>query len=252
MKKVIYFVLFYLILINNSIAGTRDKQVEDNKHTEYGQQFIHTGELTGLFDQGKMFHASAVAIDDYHILTAAHVVKNCDMCIFKLKNKEYCITNIIYHKNFDDDSFGVADIAIGYSEKSFDLPFYPELYTENNEIGLCCSIVGFGFTGTFDTGAKTMDGKKRAGSNYIEDIYSDLLICSASRIGQKNRTSLEFLIASGDSGGPLYIGGKLAGINSCVLSTDKNSDSSYGDESGHTRISKFIDWINDNRTKKDN
>ena len=57
-------------------------------------------------------------------------------------------------------------------------------------------------------------------------------------------TELEFLIGSGDSGGGLFLDGKLAGINSCVLAIDKKPNSTYSDESGHTRVSKYIDWIN--------
>jgi secreted trypsin-like serine protease len=60
---------------------------------------------------------------------------------------------------------------------------------------------------------------------------------------------LEFLIASGDSGGGLFIDNKLAGIHSCVMTVGKNPQSKYGEESGHTRISNFIEWIEDNRKK---
>jgi hypothetical protein len=65
-----------------------------------------------------------------------------------------------------------------------------------------------------------------------------------------SKTELEFLIASGDSGGGLFIDNKLAGINSCVMAVDKKPDSTYNDESGHTRISKFIGWIKENIEKK--
>jgi hypothetical protein len=35
----------------------------------------------------------------------------------------------------------------------------------------------------------------------------------------------------------------LAGVNSSVLSKDGNTDSNYGDESCHTRISRYKEWI---------
>ena len=54
---------------------------------------------------------------------------------------------------------------------------------------------------------------------------------------------LEFLISHGDSGGGLFINGKLAGIHSFVSASDKKADSSYGDQSGHTRISTYKRWI---------
>ena len=103
-------------------------------------------------------------------------------------------------------------------------------------------MAGLGFTGTFNTGIERADGKKRAGSNFIDRIERKILICSPSKRNEKI-TELEYLIGSGDSGGGLFISNKLAGINSCVISSDKKTDSSYGDRSGHTRISVFKDWI---------
>jgi len=100
------------------------------------------------------------------------------------------------------------------------------------------------------TGANNHDSKKRAGSNFIDRIEKDLLICSPSKRNDKNFTSLEFLIASGDSGGGLFIDTKLAGIHFCVMVTGKNPQSKYGEESGHTRISNFIEWINENKKTK--
>lgn len=247
-----YILLFVLsILTPISYAGTRDPNTTDSKYLDFGSKFIHTGALSGNYDNDsdKFFGASAVAIDDHHILTAAHVVNKASICYFTIKNHKYCISEIIIHEDFNDDSFGICDIAIGYSAESFNLDFYPKLYTNNDEIGKVGSIAGYGFTGTFNSGANIIDGKKRAGSNTIDRIFENLLICSPSRKGESDNTTLEFLIASGDSGGPLYINGELAGINSCVMASDKNPNSSYTDESGHTRISKFITWINKNKKR---
>ena len=102
--------------------------------------------------------------------------------------------------------------------------------------------MGYGITGNFNTGAKVSDGKKRAGSNVIDYIEKHILVCSASKPGNRI-TELEFLISNGDSGGGLFIDQKLAGINSGIMCSDKKLDSSYGDESCHTRISIHRDWI---------
>ena len=101
--------------------------------------------------------------------------------------------------------------------------------------------------GTFESGVIKSDNKRRGGSNKIAYIDKQLLMCDISHKGSKNCTSLEFLIGSGDSGGGLFIDGKLAGINSCVVATDRRPNSSYTDESGHTRVSQFLEWIKKHR-----
>jgi hypothetical protein len=51
------------------------------------------------------------------------------------------------------------------------------------------------------------------------------------------------MIAQGDSGGGLFIGNKLAGINSFLMASDKQPDGTYGDESAFTRVSLYADWV---------
>lgn len=230
-------------------AGTIDPKVQDKQYIQYGESFKYVGKLCGTYSDNTKFCGSAVAIDDHHILTAAHVVKGSTSCYVYIEGKEFCLQEMTIHKDFNDKQFGVADIAIGYSEKSFGLDFYPSLYDEDEEIGKVCCIAGYGFHGTFLTGAKFYDDKRRAGSNVIDSIEKDLLICSPSKHGDKTLTELEFLIASGDSGGGLFVGERLAGINSCIMSLDKSPSAKYNEESGHTRVSKFISWIKQHKTK---
>jgi len=246
MKLILYMLIFCSICL--SYGGTIDPLVPDNKYVKYAEDFHYIGKLCGTYKDGTKFCASAVAIDDHHILTAAHVVKNSDSCLVYLNNKEFCLTKVTIHKDFES-KFGVADIAIGYSKEPFGLKFYPPLYSDTDEVGKKCSISGFGITGNFKTGAIISDNKKRAGSNIIDSIEEDMLICSPSSFKDPKRTSLEFMIASGDSGGGLFIGNKLAGINSCVMAIDKIPSSKYNEESGHTRVQKFIPWIEENKVK---
>jgi hypothetical protein len=248
----ILLILFFSILSNNySFAGTTDPSVSDAKYVEYGAKFHCVVKVCGTDKNGVMFCASAVAIDANHILTAAHVVNECKTCVVTIKDKKYNISDVVIHKNFENSKFGVGDIAIGYSEESFNLDFYPSLYESDDELDKVCSISGYGLTGTFITGAVSFDDKKRAGSNIVHGSENDLLICDPSRRSSSKYTELEFLIASGDSGGGLFINGKLAGINSCVMSVKGSPNSKYGEESGHTRVSKFIGWINENKKKMD-
>jgi hypothetical protein len=247
-KNILSIIIVVLLSVCSSYAGTIDPYISDNEYVKYAQDFNYVGKLCGTYIDGSKFCASGVAIDDHHILTAAHVVKDSKSCFIYFDDKEFCLTDVTIHKDFDT-KFGVADIAIAYSKTPFGLKFYPPLYSDTDEIGKTCSISGYGITGTFKTGAFFSDQKKRAGSNVIDNIQDDILICSPSTTSDKTRTSLEFMIASGDSGGGLFIGEKLAGINSCVMAIDRSPKSKYNEESGHTRIQKFIPWIKENKIK---
>lgn len=246
-KSIILMLLILLCFDHfRGFAGTTDPSIPDQKYVEYGKKFKYVGQLCGEYEDKTLFCASAVAIDDHHILTAAHVVKGSKSCFLFLEDQKFCIQEIVIHKDFDKE-FGSADLAIGYSKESFNLGFYPALYSDTDEVGKLCSISGYGFHGTFRSGAKYHDDKKRAGSNIIDQVQENMLICSPSKPGTKDRTSLEFLIASGDSGGGLFIGDRLAGINSCIMAVDKSPSAKYNEESGHTRISQFIEWINQSK-----
>lgn len=254
MNKVInnLIVGFLIFLGSSAISGTIDPTTQDEKYIEYGAKFDYVLEIMGSYEHEKgknTFTASAVAIGPNWVLTAAHVVKGSRFVFLydEHKKRAILVDEVITHRDFEDKEFGFADIALCYTTSDIGLSFYPPLYEDEDEINKLCSISGYGQTGTFNTGTYISDGKKRAGSNKIDKIENNLLICSPSKI---DKTSLEFLIGSGDSGGGLFIDGKLAGINSCVTAIGKKPNSAYNDESGHTRVSKFVSWIKDNMQKK--
>jgi len=247
----LYLVLFLTLIISISqiFAGTIDPGTPDNKYVEFGKEFKCVGKICGTYQDETKFCGSCVIISPHVILTAAHVVQNYKIVTVTIEDKDYEITKCIWPKEFDSNFFGKNDIAICYSKDSIKLDFYPELYDHEDEIGKICTLSGYGMKGTFNTGAVSSDNKKRAGSNRVDYIDRDLLMCSPSKPNDKDKTSLEFLTGNGDSGGGLFIANKLAGIHSCILWNTKNknaNNSRYGSESGHTRISKYRNWILDN------
>jgi len=248
--RIFKILLFVIAFSSYCYAGTIDPSVPDSKYIEYGKKFLYVVKISGTLNDDARFYGSAVLIDDHHLLTAAHVVKDSKSCNIQIDNQNIEIHKTIVHPDFNDQ-FGFADIAIGYSKESFNLKFYPELYKNNDEINKICSISGYGSTGSFSTGAYIYDNIRRAGSNVVDRTDRDLLVCSVSPKGNSKHTSLEFLIAGGDSGGPLFIDQKIAGINSCVFAKKNKPQSKYGEESGHTRVSKFVEWIENNKIKNE-
>lgn len=251
MNTLKFFLVIILSLASdfNGIAGTIDPSIPDDKYVEYAKDFHYIFKICGTDEKGMKFCGSCVAIDSHHVLTAAHVVENSKQCHITINDKKYDLSEITIHKSFTENEFGVGDIAIGYCENDFGLDFYPELYDQNDEVDKVCCIAGYGLTGTFLTGSIKSDNLRRAGSNMVHHIEKNMLVCTPSKRSDKDYTSLEFFIASGDSGGGLFIDGKLAGINSCVMNTRRSPDSKYGDESGHTRVSQFITWIKENKKR---
>ena len=235
------YLLSLLILFNASFAGTIEPNTPDHKYIEYGNKFPSIVKLCCYDEKGKSC-GSAVVIDPHWILTAAHVVENCNSWTISDGDKKYNLSKMFINPEYNTNIFGEYDIALGYSEEEIVLDHYPALYTDSDEVGKICSIVGYGLTGNFHTGVMISDGKKRGGSNFVDKTEKKVLICSPSRRNEKI-TELEYLICSGDSGGGLLIDGKLAGIHSSVLGYDGKPNSTYGDESCHTRVSLYIPWI---------
>lgn len=225
----------------NTFGGTIDKNVPDEKYIEYGKKHECVVEIRGLFgDNKQLYHASAVIIKPKIILTAAHVINTAHDCYIILNDKQINILFGIMLNNYEEDKIGPYDLAICYLEENANIDYYPELYDDNDEVGKVCSLSGFGFTGTYNNGMSKFDGKKRAGSNIIDGIISGMLVCS---VNKAPKTSLEFLICHGDSGGGLFINQKLAGIHSCIMTDDGKLDANYNEDSLHTRISIHKEWI---------
>lgn len=225
-----------------AIAGTIDPRKSDEKHLQYGAKFhcVARIECRNVTERWKQA-ASCVIISPRHALTAAHVVKNCDeIAVLCDDGSRHEVVKVIECPDFKEQKNKTGDLAVCVVKQEFSLDFYPALHGLLDEPGQVASIAGYGLTGTFETGARVSDGKKRAGSNVIDRAERDLLICS---IDGHRRTELEFLIASGDSGGGLFLGNELAGINSFLMVAGRSPSSKYGEESAHTRISVHKDWI---------
>lgn len=241
--KRIFLLAVLFLATPTTNAGTISHNVSDEKYVEYGKKHECVVAINCVDKDGKNCCGSGVVINSNWIVTAAHVVKDCSEVKIILNGKTIKIKKVIVKKEFEG-LMKDNDIAVCESEELMELEFYPELYDKDDEMGKLCSICGFGLTGNGFTGAVIVDHKKRAGSNIVDNISDDMIFCTMNRPSSKS-TVLEYCIASGDSGGGLFIDQKLAGINSIVLASDKKPNSNYGDESGHTRISKYKKWIED-------
>lgn len=248
--RVLFFLVFSLWAVTIR-AGTIDPNTPDEKYVEFGRQFPCVVRLRS--DQYEKVEeklirirqwGSGVIIRPHWLLTAAHVVTDVkDHCAVKDDDSEFPLSRVFIHDEFNENTLGHFDIALAYSPKDFALDFYCPLYRKDDELGKAVTISGYGIAGTFLTGGVKPDHQKRAGHNAVEGIERSVLICRPDR-GSK-RFPLEFVITPGDSGGGLFIGNELAGINSFLMATDKKPDGTYTDEAAHIRVSAYADWVND-------
>jgi hypothetical protein len=240
----------YVILVlwgTAALAGTIDPDTPDEKYVEFGKQFPSVTQLRGIYKDSKdpeakahYQYGSAVIIQPHWILTAAHMTTDTTEITVLKDGVEYPLDTIIRHNDYTDGNIGFHDIALGYSPADFKLAGYTPLYTEHDELGKAVTIAGYGLHGTFLTGAKESDNRKRAGHNKVEGLERAVLVCIPDKV---NKFPLEFIITPGDSGGGLFIGNKLAGINSFLMAVDKKPDGTYTDESAYTRISLYANWV---------
>jgi hypothetical protein len=250
LARLIRFVII-LAAAKTAMAGTIDPSTPDDRYVEFGRQFANVVRIRAKapcdnpecpVKEHEQF-GSAVIIKPNWILTAAHVLKGTSDATILRDDREYPLSHVVVHKDFDDGRFGHHDVAVAYSVKDFNAEFYPELYDAQDELGKSITFAGFGFPGTFATGYdyKRGDHKRRAGHNKIDATGECVLICTPT--SGAGRFPLEFMITPGDSGGGMFIGNKLAGINSFLMAADKRADGSYGDESAFTRVSLYKDWV---------
>ena len=244
-------ILLSVIFISTfCIAGTISPDHSDSKYTEYANKYDCVFKIITKKKNKITSSSSCVAINNKWLLTAAHIFENKEDhdTFVIINNKQYLVSKVFIHSEFDPDKIGYNDIALCLLVENITTPIkYPKLYDNKNEKNKIADIIGWGVTGSFNKGASFDDSKIRCGTNRISGIEKHLLMCDTSRNDESS--PLEFLISHGDSGGGLFIDNKLAGINSLVFSNDGKPDSSWTDESGHTRISLFIDWINNTISK---
>ncbi|GAA6617930.1 trypsin-like serine protease [Scytonema sp. NUACC26] len=228
-----------------------------------------------------------------HILTAAHcftdgnqnIITNSIKVFFDLPTGSTSrkSANLFIHPDWTDD-FSIINGDIAIVELASEAPITAErydIYRTTDEFGKIGIKVGYGNSGHGNEGDVSWDGLKRLGKN-IYDAPGEMLstlpqlatfpVPSAvlaydfdNGLPANDAFGMYFNIsdtglgldevnsAPGDSGGPTFINGLIAGITSfgtcyaypeCSGSDiDNILNSSFGEFSGDTRVSTYANWI---------
>lgn len=242
--------LIALFLSNTCSAITYRGDVTRAKFQSYGSEHDCVIRICAVVKETKYkTYGSGVVIGPHIVLTAAHVMTDVENSNVVIGSKIYPIRAAVCPDAYRSHKYGVADIAVCYTDDVIPQKFYVKLYDKKDEVGQICSIAGWGRSGSFRTGHQSYTKKVRlAGSNIIDGTDRDMLVVSPTR-SPEDQTSLECIVSPGDSGGGMFVGGRLAGIHSVITTNVKSTKGKsmltggFHCYSGSTRVSIFREWI---------
>ena len=252
----VFLVLVGVVAVPAQAVVVRDSQ-NDSLYQTLGSSAAYdsVGRFMGTTTRSGFLASGTLVAPDW-VLTAAHVVDSAKTLSFTIGGQTYQADRKIVYPGWNGDLWSGYDIGLVHLSKAVDNIEPAHLYTGCGELNQADTVVGFGKTGTGNSGDTKCDGLKRGAQNVISQIeHKRLLVADFDKplpagavpLGYSQALPLEGLIAPGDSGGGLFIttatGTYLAGINSFVGSDFGLPRSVYGNFSGHTRVSAFSDWI---------
>lgn len=265
MKKPFCVVFVVLMAVQSAGASTILHTLDAQLYRDEAAFYPMVGQVTG-----SGFNGSGVMISDRWILTAGHIAQSKKTGgTFMVGGVSRTIQDTVIHPSFASSSGSYShDLGLLYLSESIGTASPAAMLRLDpaaSIIGKEATYVGFGFTGTGQTGAQSTLIELRAFTNKIEFYGRQYRLTDTSFVsdfddpdGLYNRldsvratTRLEGAVAPGDSGGGVFITENgvryLVGINSYTGYVQPGTDNSrYGGISGAVDLQQFHSWISQN------
>jgi secreted trypsin-like serine protease len=228
-------------------AATIDESKGDSRYLDYGATFSgYVVRVVGPSRDGVPLAGSGTLVAPHWVLTAAHVTDDMTAVEVVASAGRRRVDRVFAHRDWRPSHYGWHDIALLHLSQPCILRAYPRLSDATERLGTVAAVSGYGMTGTLSVGLQGGDQRLRAGTVFLGATERGLYVCPIRRTPDAG--PLPACIAPGDSGGPLWATAadgstRLVGVHSFVARVGGRARYVAGEESGHTRVSLYLDWI---------
>jgi len=228
------------------------------------------------FPSGTLGGSAALLWNNQYLLTAAHMVvqgttgnftfPTSFSATFNLSGGPVTLYGAQYFVNpgwTGDVNYG-NDLAVVRLASPAPISGY-QIYRDPSSVGVVADLVGYGRSGNGNVGNVLPWGTLRQGQNRYDAFWNmpgypyafdfDDGTAAHDAFGYFNVTNFgtgksEVDISFGDSGGPGFINGKIAGVHSFITTfgpsygdIDTQLNSSFGEAAGDMRVAVYANWI---------